>query len=68
MEVTFYLRVFHLWYRGKTMSVEETSLILFGIKEKQLFCESFFYRLFIIVRGVTVAKIPSITLSVPFFG
>ena len=50
-----------------TNSVEKTSIIIFGIKEKQLYCENYFYHLFIIVKGMTtpLSFLPAICYS-PF--
>ena len=42
----------------ETTSFKKTSIILGGIKEKQLRCENSLYRLFIVVRGITTPLIP----------
>ena len=31
LKVTYYIHVFNLWYRGETMPVEKTYVILFGL-------------------------------------
>ena len=51
------------------MSVEKTSIIIFGFKEKQMDYENYFNCGFIIIRGMTTSWTPSITLCyINFFG
>ena len=45
--------MYYIYGIEETSAVKKISIILFGIKYKQLRCENYFYPVFIIVRGMT---------------
>ena len=59
-----YFHVFRLWCRGKRRQLTKSLSYYLVFKEKRLCCENSFYRVLIIVRGITTSWNPLITFVV----